>query len=157
MIDDYDKALLRLVQRDARSPLESLASEVGLSLASVGRRLARLRKQGIITREVAIVDAQKVGRGMTFVVQVELVRDGATELAAFRRAIDDEPLVQQSYYVTGDADFVLIIRAKDVAEFDDLSQRLFSGEHNVRRFRTSVCLRPAPITTEVHLGPDAQG
>lgn len=150
-IDRYDAALLRLLQRDARRSLEILAHEVGLSVASVGRRLNRLRKAKVIVGEVAIVDPQKAGCGMTFVVQVELVRDGATELEVFKEALAREPLVQQYFYVTGDADFILVVRAKDMGEFEGLSKRLFLEPPNVKRFKTSVCLRPAPIMTEVRV------
>lgn len=151
-IDTYDEQLLDLLQQDARQSLENLAHSVGLSVASVGRRLTRLRKEGVIAREVAILDPSKLGRSMTFIVAVELVRESANELMAFRRALQDEPLVQQFYYVTGEADFILVIRAAGMSEFEALTQRLFLEGNNVRRFRTSVSLSNADIMTEVKVG-----
>ena len=151
-IDQHDERLLDLLQQDARLSLESLAHSVGLSVASVGRRLARLRKDGVITREVAIVDPAKVGRAMTFIVAVELVRESASELMAFRQALQNEALVQQFYYVTGEADFILIIRAAGMSEFEALTQRLFLQGNNVRRFRTSISLSNANIMTQVKVG-----
>lgn len=151
-IDQHDEQLLDLLQQDARLSLESLAHSVGLSVASVGRRLTRLRKDGVISREVAILDPVKVGRSMTFIVAVELVRESAAELMAFRQVLKQEALVQQFYYVTGEADFILIIRAAGMSEFEELSQRLFLQGNNVRRFRTSVSLSNAEITTKMKVG-----
>lgn len=151
-LDAHDEQLLDLLQKDARLSLESLAHDVGLSVASVGRRLTRLRKEGVITREVAILDPVKVGRPMTFIVAVELLRENASELMNFRRTLQAEALVQQFYYVTGEADFILIIRASGMSEFEELSQRLFLQGNNVRRFRTSVSLSNAEITTHVKVG-----
>ena len=149
MLDDVDRHLLRLLQADARCSLDWLAAEVGRSVASVGRRLSRMRSEGVILREVAIVDPKKVGRGMSFVVLVELEREKMSDLERFRSALRREPLVQQSFYVTGESDFILIVRARDMDEYEALTQRLFYGNGNVRRFRTSVCLAPAPIGTAV--------
>ncbi|MEM9837694.1 MAG: Lrp/AsnC family transcriptional regulator [Pseudomonadota bacterium] len=150
--DQHDERLLELLQEDARAPLDSLAHDVGLSVASVGRRLTRLRKEGVITKEVAIVDPAKVGRAMTFIVAVELIRENASELMTFRQTLQSEPLVQQFYYVTGEADFILIVRAANMTEFEELSERLFLQANNVRRFRTSISLSNAGITTQVKVG-----
>lgn len=149
MLDDVDRRLLRLLQADARCSLEWLATEVGRSVASVGRRVSRMRSEGVIVRDVAIVDPKKVGRGMTFVVLVELEREKRDDLERFRASLNQEPLVQQSFYVTGDSDFILVVRTRDMDEYEALTQRLFYGNGNVRRFRTSVCLAPAPIGTAV--------
>ena len=151
-IDAYDERLLDLLQKDSRQSLENLANEVELSVASVGRRISRLRKGGVIAREVAVLDPAKVGRSMTFIVAVELVRESASELTACRRALQKEALVQQFYYVTGEADFILIVRAAGMSEFEALSKRLFLEGNNVRRFRTSISLSNADITTRVKVG-----
>ena len=139
-LDDADRSLLDLLQRDARAPLEALAEESGLSVATVQRRVKRLRKEGVIVSEVAVLDPNAVGLGMTFVVMVELERERLEQLDAFRASAIGEPLVQQCYYVTGDADFCLICVARDMAEFEALTHRLFFENANVRRFRTSVVM-----------------
>lgn len=139
-LDHHDRHLLALVQRDARRGLAALAADTGLSVASVQRRLKALRDGGAITGEVALVDPKAVGMPMSFVVMVELERERQDELDAFTRRARAEPMVQQCYYVTGEADFCLICLAADMDAFEALTKRLFFDTSNVRRFRTSVVM-----------------
>lgn len=139
-LDPADRQLLALMQEDSSTPINALAAETGLSPASVQRRLRRLRERGVIAREVVVIDPGAAGIGMSFVVMVELERERIDQLDAFRRKAMREPHVQQCYYVTGEADFVLVCVARDMAEFEELTRRLFFGDENVRRFRTSVVM-----------------
>lgn len=139
-LDPADRKLLALLQADSGIAINALADETGLSPASVQRRLRRLRESGVIAREVAVIDPVAVGLGMSFVIMVELERERIDQLDAFRRKVLREPHVQQCYYVTGEADFVLVCVTRDMAEFEELTRRLFFGDENVRRFRTSVVM-----------------
>lgn len=139
-LDTADRILLARAQQDARTPLDQLADATGLSTASVQRRLKRLRAEGMIAAEVALLDPASMGYPMTFLVLVELERERLDQLDAFRRRVRGEPQVQQAYYVTGEADFALLCLARDMADFEALTSRLFFADHNVRRFRTSVVM-----------------
>lgn len=142
-LDTKDRQLLDLLQRDARQSLETLAGEVALSAPAVQRRIKRLREAGVIEREVAVVDPAAVGLPMTFVVIVELERESADQIDAFRRKVIAEPQVQQGYYVTGEGDFVIVAVARDMDDFEALTRKLFFDDPNVRRFRTSVAMGKA--------------
>jgi len=148
-LDDIDRRLLDLLQVDARQSLERLAGEVGLSGAAVQRRVKRMRDAGVIVRDVVEVDPAAVGLPMTFIVVVELERERADQIDAFRRKAASEALVQQCYYVTGEGDFVLIALAQSMDDFEAMTRRLFFDDANVRRFRTSVvmgkALRSLPV------------
>ena len=148
-LDATDRKLLELMQADARMGLEALAERTGLSVASVQRRLKALRASHTITSEVAIVDPRKIDVGMRFVVMVELERERQDQIDAFARKVQAEPMVQQCYYITGDADFCLICLARDMDDFEDLTKRLFFDNSNVRRFRTSVVMRPHKVGLSV--------
>ena len=67
-------------------------------------------------------------------------RERLHQLDAFRRKIHAEPQIQQCYYITGEADFALVALAKDMDEYQELIQRLFFDNANVKRFRTSVVM-----------------
>lgn len=139
-LDDYDLTLLARMQADARTSLDALADLCGLSVASVQRRVKRLRESGVVQQEVALLDPQRVGYPMSFIVMVELERESLDQLEAFKRGVRADPQVQQCYYVTGEGDFCLICTARDMADFELLTQRLFFANQNVRRFRTSVVM-----------------
>jgi Lrp/AsnC family transcriptional regulator, leucine-responsive regulatory protein len=140
VLDEFDREILRRVQVDARATGEDIGASVCLSAASVQRRIKRLRQLGVITAEVAIVDPVAVGQAMSFIVGVELERERADMLEAFRKAARADPNVQQCYYVTGVAEFVLIVVARDMADYEAFTRRLLFDNGNVRRFTTSVVM-----------------
>jgi Lrp/AsnC family leucine-responsive transcriptional regulator len=139
-IDELDRRLLAIVQENARLPAEKIGTAVGLSASAVQRRLTRLRDAGVIASEVAVVDPKMAGFPLTMIVDIEVERERPELLAGFKRWISAEPAVQASWYVTGDSDFVLVVSARDVEEYDALMQRLVADNANVRRFRTRVAL-----------------
>jgi DNA-binding Lrp family transcriptional regulator len=139
-LDDFDREILRRLQLDARASGEQIGGAVHLSAAAVQRRIQRLRKLGVITAEVAIVDPAAVGQAMSFVVGVELERERADMLEAFRKTARADPNVQQCYYVTGAADFILIVLARDMADFEAFTRRVLFDNPNIRRFTTSVVM-----------------
>ena len=148
-IDNADAMILNLLQEDSKLGLDTLAYETGLSVASVQRRLKSLRARKIILREIAIVDPAKVNLPMSFIVMVELERERIDQIDAFIRRANNEPQVQQCYYVTGDADFCLICVAKSMDDFEDITQRLFFENSNVRKFRTSVAMGRKKVGLQV--------
>lgn len=139
-LDAIDHRILAIVQDDARRPAEAIGAAVGLSASAVQRRLQRLRETGIITAERAVVDARAVGRPLTLIADVEVERERPELLAGLKRWLAAEPAVQEAWYVTGDADYVLVVVARDVEDYDRLMQRLVAENGNVRRFRTRVAL-----------------
>jgi DNA-binding Lrp family transcriptional regulator len=147
--DAADRALLACLQNDAASRIDDLADVAGLSVASVQRRIKRLKAEGIIEREVAVLNQTAVGHAMTFIVAVELERERLDQLHAFQRAVKAEPQIQQCYYVTGEADFVLICVAPDMDSFQALTHRLFFENQNVRKFRTSVVMGRTKVSLAV--------
>ena len=139
-LDEFDHQILRHLQRDALATGEEIGAEVSLSAAAVQRRIKRLRQIGAIRATVAILDPAVIGQTMSFVIAVELERERADMLDAFRRAAREDPNVQQCYYVTGSTDFVLIVTARDMADFELFTRRLLFDNANVRRFTTNVVL-----------------
>lgn len=139
-INELDRTILRLMQENARTRLDDITAEAGASAATVQRRIKHLRASGVITGEVAVVDPEMVGFAMTFLILVELERESIHQLDNFRRKAKAESQVQQCYYITGDADFALIALAKNMKDYEALTQRLFFEDSNVKRFRTSVVM-----------------
>lgn len=135
-----DVAILSCLQADARTIAESIGAKVGLSAAAVQRRIKRLRETGVIEREVAVLSPQALGLSMTFVVMVEMERESLAVLDGFRRQVLADDNVQQCYYVTGNADFVLVVTCRDMADFEAFTRRMFFDNPNVRHFTTSVAM-----------------
>ncbi len=99
-----------------------------------------MRADGVIVRDAAVVDPAKVGRPTFFIVSLQVERERPELLANLRRWLAQQDHVQQAFYVTGEADFVLVITAPDTETYDALMARLVSENANVRRFTTNVAL-----------------
>jgi len=139
-LDAFDRKILDIVQRDATEPAEVIASRVGISTSAVQRRLKRLREQGTIVAQVAIVDPKQAGCPLTFIASAEIERERAELLSSLRRWLADEDNIQQVFYTTGTADLVMIITAESIEAYDALTAKLIADNPNVRRVTTSVAL-----------------
>ena len=128
-----------------------MADEVGLSPSSCLRRLQRLRKSGVIDRIVAILNPAKAGRVLKALVTVELKLHGEQQMRRFLDIACAEEAVSQAYAVTGASDVVLMLRLRDMEEFDALCDRLFRDQHNVARFFTMVVIKTAKEETAIKL------
>ncbi|RVU36197.1 Lrp/AsnC family transcriptional regulator [Hwanghaeella grinnelliae] len=146
-----DLTILRMLQDNAREKLENIACETGLSVATVQRRIRSLRDKEVIQRETTVIQPEAVGYTMTFLVLVEMERERIDQVDAFRRRAQANPQVQQCYYITGEADFALIILSKDIEDFERLTHRLFFEDANIKRFRTSVVMKRSKFSSEVPL------
>ncbi len=142
-MDEYDLNILRIVQQDNRQPTEKIAEKVSLSPSAVQRRLRRLRETGIIEANVSIVSPEAIGRKLIAIVEVSLQRErplsGPQE--EFKRLMISTPEVMQCYHITGEGDFVLIITAKDMEEYETLTRRLFIDNAAVRGYKTSIVMK----------------
>ncbi|SEP49686.1 Lrp/AsnC family transcriptional regulator [Amycolatopsis saalfeldensis] len=139
-LDRLDLAILACLQADSRTIAEVIGAKVGLSAAAVQRRIKRLRESGVIEKEVAVLSPRALGLSMTFLVMVEMERENLTVLDVFRRQVQADDYVQQCYYVTGQADFVLVVTCPDMTAFEAFTRRMFFDNPNVRHFTTSVAM-----------------
>jgi DNA-binding Lrp family transcriptional regulator len=139
-LDDFDRRLLNLVQSDAGQTAEQLAGNVGLSASAVQRRLKRLREGGVIIREAAVLDLKSLGSPTFFVTSLQIERERPELIAQLGAWLMAQEHVQQIYYVTGQADFVLVVTAPNAASYEALMARLLSDNPNVTCFSTSMVL-----------------
>lgn len=150
-MDRIDRKILALLQRDASRTNVEIAEEVGLSPSSCLRRTQRLHKSGIIEKIVAILNPTKSGRVIKALVTVELKLHGEQHMRRFLDIVVREEAVSQAYAVTGETDVVLMLRLRDMEEFDALCDRLFRDEINVARFVTMMVIRTAKEETAIRL------
>jgi len=140
-LDAFDHALLAAVQVDNQTSARALAERVGLSESAVLRRLRRLRRNGGIVADVAIVHPTVLGTPLTVHVLVSLERETSVLLDAFVRRLRARPEVRAAWYVTGDSDFVLQLRISGMEAYEAFTREVFHDEPNVRGFRTIIAMR----------------
>ncbi|WHO38664.1 Lrp/AsnC family transcriptional regulator [Sphingobium sp. AP49] len=139
-LDDFDRAILRLVQRDNRMPQRAIAEAVNLSTAALQRRIAAMERSGVIVRNVAIVDPDQVGLGVTSIVEVNLVDEKAARVDKAKQLFRDAPEVQQCYYVTGGRSFIMLIVAPDMRSYEAITRRLFAENESVASYHSYLAL-----------------
>ena len=139
-MDSFDHQILKIMQDNCRTSTEQIGSQIGLSATACQRRIKRLREQGIIEKEVALLDNKALGSYVTVLVEVIVKNGGSEEIEKFKQTMLSYEEVQQCYYVTGNVDFILIITAQNMHEYETLTQKLFFSNSNIQRFHTNVAM-----------------
>lgn len=124
IIDEIDRRILSSLQRDADQNLDALSESVGLSRNAVWRRIRRLEDTGVVRGRVALLDAERLGLGLMVFIQVRTNRHDPEWLEGFARAMQDMAEVLGAYRMSGDLDYLIRARVRDMAAYDRLYQRL---------------------------------
>ncbi|MQY08909.1 Lrp/AsnC family transcriptional regulator [Actinomadura macrotermitis] len=135
-LDEIDALLLDQLQRDAGRTLHDLGEQVGLSPSAVQRRLARYRKDGLITGQVAVLDPHRFGPSVLAAVLVTLDQETFEYHRAFADRMRSEPQVQQCYQVAGPWDYLVVLAARSMRDCSRLGDRLFKADDNIKRYET---------------------
>lgn len=125
-IDDTDRFLLRGLQVDASTSLESLAAGASISLNTCWRRVKRLEETGVLMRRVALVDPEKAGLGQTVFVAIRTREHSAAWLERFAAAVRAIPEVVEFYRMAGDVDYLLKVQVASVKDYDRVYRSLIS-------------------------------
>lgn len=139
-LDSFDRAILALLQRDNLMPQRLIAEHINLSAPAVQRRIKRLQETGVISANVAVLEPGHIGRTLTAIITVQLVNDKPDLSRDFKARISAEAAVQQCFYVTGETDYILIVTATDMEDYQAICRRLLEGDDNIRRYSTSIAL-----------------
>ncbi len=154
-IDAMDLQILAQLQRDASLSNQDLAEAVHTSAPTCLRRIKRMRDAGLIERQIAILNperlAQSLGHGLCVIVEITLERQGAEELARFEARVLQDAAVQQCYQVSPGPDFVLVVHARDMPSYQALVQRLFTTDANVRNVKAFFSVKRGKFGAELPL------
>ena len=155
-LDSIDLQLLSELQSDASRSNQDLAAAVGVSPATGLRRVKRLRELGLIERQMAVLSVDRLatvfGHGLTAVVEVTLDHQGDDHARAFEARVAQDDAVQQCYRVSPGPDFVLIVRVRDMPDYGELAQRLFTSDANVRNVKAFFSIHRAKFRPLEPLG-----
>ncbi len=138
-LDNFDREILITLQEDNKTPLRVLADKVCLSAASVQRRIKKMEDEGVICANTAVVDPEKIGQLITIIVEVHIERSYTSDIEKLKESFSG-PAIQQCYYVTGEADFILVLGVSSMVEYEMISKELFYNNKNVKWFRTIIAM-----------------
>ncbi len=150
-LDAIDTKILTLMQQDASLSTAELAERVGLSQSPCWRRIQRLKEDGYIKAQVAVLDREKLGFSMKIFAQVKMARLTDDERAEFVRVIQGIPEIVECYTVFGELDTLLTILAPDVRWFQDFIFSILLKVPGVQDVRSIVTISEVKCTTAIPL------
>ena len=148
-LDPLDVKILSLLQKDATIPTAEIADKVGLSQSPCWRRIKRFRDEGLIRKEVCLLDPKEVGLGVTVFATVTLVQHSEEHVRQFEDIVERRPEIMECYTITGDRDYLLRIVAKDIEAYDHMLTEQFLHLPIINSVNSRFALRSVKYSTEL--------
>ena len=140
-VDSIDLSILRVLLEEGRISHVDLGVKVGLSSTACARRMNKLEAAGVVRGYQARLDARRLGVGATVIVRITLEGQTEEELARFEKAVAECPEVFSCYLMSGTDDYLVMVAARDIADYERLHQDVLSRLPGVSRFQSSFALR----------------
>lgn len=150
-LDNFERKIIALLQEDATLSTTEIAERVGLSQSPCWRRIQRLRDEGIIRRQVALIDRRKVGLNAQIFAQVKLNAHGRQHLDEFSNEIRRFPEVLECFVLMGPVDFLLRIVTADIEAYERFFFDRLSQVTGIQEINSTVALSEIKSTTALPL------
>lgn len=145
-LDEFDRAILRILSREGRISLVDLAERISLSKSPTQTRLRRLERAGLIRGYGARLDHQRLGQAHVAFVEVRLTDTREPALAAFNAAVRAVPEVEECHMIAGAFDYLLKLRTSDMAAYRRLLAERISALPHVAATSTHVAMEAVKET-----------
>jgi Lrp/AsnC family leucine-responsive transcriptional regulator len=148
-LDAIDRRILRVLQRDSSIANQALADEIGLSPPACLKRVRRLRAEGVIERTAALLAPAALGYPLLTVVRIKLERPAEATMRDFERRMAALPRVAHCLTVAGDTDYIILVRSRDVADYQDFARQILATAPGIRAYTSEIVLEVTKWTTEI--------
>lgn len=139
-MDKFDQELLRILSRDSAISNALIGARIGLSASQVSRRRVRLENDGVITGYRADLNYKTLDRSLNAFIKVRLNEHSKASSTNFKALVNDIPEVCLACTLTGDADYLLHVRVKDLQALSSLISTRLLAHVDVREVRSDVVL-----------------
>ena len=150
-MDSFDRHILSLLQRDASMPLKDLAEAVNLSTTPCWKRVKKLEEAGFIKSKVVLLDAEKLGLGLSVFVQLKTQRHDSLWLERFAQTVMQFEEVMEFYRMAGEWDYMLRLVVHDMAAYDRFYKKLISSTEGLSTITSSFSMEQLKYTTALPL------
>lgn len=148
-LDDTDRALLAMLQREARVSNAELARRVNLSPTGLQKRLRKLEDSGLIKAHVTLVNHEMAGYDMLCFIHVTLLRHSTLDVEQFRARINQLDDVLECHHITGEYDYLLKIVVRNRDHLETFLMEKLTPVPGIDKIRTSIVLREIKSTTAI--------
>ena len=146
-LDATDLAILRLIQVDASLSLGDIAKEVGLTQTPCWKRIRRMEETGIITGRVTLVNAEKLGLGISVFVAIETGDHSAAWIESFAKTVAEMPEIVECWRLGGDVDYLLRVVVSDMTAYDGFYRKLTARVSSLRKVTSRFAMECVKSTT----------
>ena len=150
-LDDLDRKILSELQQDAEQSLDEIARKVGSSKTPVWNRIRRMREQGVILKQTALLDAESLGLEACFFVLIRTSQHEADWQHKFLQVLRSRPEVLEAHRLAGDIDYILKVRVSNARAYDRFYQALIS-EVKIHNVTALLSMEELKATTMLPLG-----
>ena len=141
LLDDRDRKLLSLLQKDCRLSNVELAEELGMSTSGCWRKVRAFEQAGIIERYGAVLNPAALGMSFSAIVHVQLLRHDQGAIDDFFNGVARRSEIQACYATTGQADYHLMVRCQDIDAYNSFLETFLFKLPAVRSAQTNVILK----------------
>ena len=150
-LDTIDKALLQLLQEDAKQTNKKLSLQLNLSVTAVYERIKKLEREGVITKYVSLLDKEKVNKGFTVFCHIKLVQHSQDYLTKFEEEVTSLDEVLECFHVSGDYDYLLKVVVKDIKQFRSFMVNKLTTIKHIGSTQSSFSISEVKNTTQLTL------
>lgn len=150
-MDNFDRQILSILQRDATIALKDLAEAVNLTSTPCWKRVKKLEELGYIRSRVALLDADKVGLGLSVFVQIKTQRHESSWLEKFAATVSQFDEVMEFYRMSGEWDYMLRVVVSDIAAYDRFYKKLISSTEGLVDISSNFAMEQIKYTTALPL------
>ena len=140
-MDDVDKKILSIIQKDATIPLSELSKKVGISKTPSWNRIRKMEEEGIIKSKVTVLDNKKINLSIVVFLSVSVSSHSEEWLINFQKILSQYNQIIEAYRLTGSStDYLLKIVAPSIEEYDKFQQQLIN-EVKFTKMSSSIALK----------------
>ena len=150
-MDTIDKKLIGLLQEDCKKTTKAYAVDLNLSSTAVYERIRKLEREGVITKYVALVDKEKVGRDFTVLCHVRLIQHTKENILRFEKQVQKLDEVADCFHVSGDYDYILTIHVSDINAYREFMVNKLTAIDQIGSTQSSFVINSVKNSTAVFI------
>ncbi|AVR68154.1 MULTISPECIES: Lrp/AsnC family transcriptional regulator [Pseudomonas aeruginosa group] len=150
-LDAHDQRILALLQEESSLSTAEIAERIGLSQSPCWRRIQRLKEEGVIRKQVTLLDRKKIGLNTQVFAQIKLNAHGRKNLTDFAEAMHQFPEVLECHVLMGAVDFMLRIVTRDIESYERFFFEKLSAVPGIQEVNSIVALSEIKSTTTLPL------
>ncbi|MEO9474828.1 MAG: Lrp/AsnC family transcriptional regulator [Cyclobacteriaceae bacterium] len=147
ILDETDKKILNILQKDARITTKALADKLGLTTTPVFERIKRLEKNKVIDKYVALLDQRSIDRKLIVFISISIKNHTRSYLETFTKEMESIPEVMEVYHIAGNYDFLVKVMMKDMEAYQKFILTRLSVINNIDHVQSSFVLSKNKYTT----------